>query len=113
MKIKDISKTAPKIINTSKCAERVDPGEVAKAIGAESFSDIERLIRSKVEEAIERTTSNDERHQLVCMIMNSAKSQLLIRDWTWSRLEDMFVYEIQVSFPMWPRLYITVPFVKE
>lgn len=35
MSIRDIGKTHPKIKDTSKTCERIDPKEIAKALGAE------------------------------------------------------------------------------
>jgi len=103
MKIKDISKPA----------ERVEPEKVAKALGAERISDIEKILREKIKMAVELTSPTEERFYLIRWIMVSSKMQGLIINWNYKMSRDEFVLDIQVCFTPWPRLLISVPLREE
>ena len=113
MKIRDISKKGPKIVDISKIAERVEPEEVAKALGAERISDVEKLLKSKIEESVVLAKTNKELYYLIRYILVSAEMQGLIRKWKADDDEFNLIFEIQVSFPIFPILIITVPLVKD
>jgi hypothetical protein len=113
MKIRDISKTQPKIYDISKKAERVEPEEVAKVLGAERFSDIEKTLREKIEKAVELTHTNKERQHLIKCVMISAEMQGLIKAWRHSIYENQFIYEVQISFPFLPKILMAVQMVEE
>lgn len=98
MKIKDISKPA----------ERVDPDEVAKALGAEKISNVEKLIKKKIAEAVERTAPNMERFYLIRWVLISALMQGLIVDWDYDMTPDEFIFEIYLSKPIL-RTRVAVP----
>lgn len=83
------------------------------ALGAESFSDVEKVLKEKVEEAVKRTNNNRDRQYLIRWVMVSAEMQGLIKAWRNYEYEDKLVYEIQISFPIFPRIFISVPLVEK
>lgn len=79
----------------------------------QSPEDVENVITRKIGEAIGRTNNNKERLRLIELVLISAKRQMIIQNWRCDVEKDHFLFDIQLSFPMYPRFLIQVPMVEE
>lgn len=90
----------------------VDVPEEMRACNVKEPSEIESILKSKIEIAVERTDNNRDLCHLISLIMDSAVKQRLIQAWRGFRSEinKELIYEVQVSYPILaPRLYVSAP----